>query len=161
MNIHVNWAIVVLALIAAAIGYSFWKAHRDPSFVQFNVFDLIMHNGRLDKIAVVFMAVFILTAWVFASLYLDGKMTEGYMTTFGVMWVAPLTAKVIFGANSTQGTAIPGQQQPPYPGYQHMAMYNRMGGVPPYYNAYARAGAPDVPADVQEEQRPTGPQGAL
>ena len=98
MTFHFSWSVLTLVVIGIVVAYSFWKAHRDPTFVQFNVFDLIMFHGRLDKIAVVFMAVFILTAWVFIGLYLDGKMTEGYMTTFGVMWVAPLTAKVIFGA---------------------------------------------------------------
>ena len=162
MSFHVNWAVVSLAIVGVVVAYSFWKAHRDPTFVQFNVFDLIMHNGRLDKIAVVFMAAFIVTTWVFVGLYLDGKLTEGYFTGYGVMWVGPLAAKVIFGANSMQGMPVPGQQ----PQYQPPAMYgmnayDRNGGVPPYRNAMARAYSPTVaqPGDV-EDQRPTGPTGA-
>lgn len=160
MNFHINWAIFSLIFFGLIIAYSFWKAHRDPTFVQFNVFDLIMHQGRLDKLAVCFMAVFVVTLWVFVGLYLDGKLTEGYFATFGTMWVVPLTAKVVFGANSTQGMAVPGQANSPYgqPNMYAVGPYDR---VPPYRAAMARTYTPPVaqPGDI-EDQRPTGPNGA-
>lgn len=129
MTFHINWAILTLILVGVLVAYSFWKAHRDPSFVQFNIFDLIMHNGRLDKIAVIFMAVFVVTTWIMIDLQISGKMTEGYVTAYGVMWVTPLVAKVVFGANSMQGMTVPGQHPDPH---------NRggFGGYSPYPKPY-------------------------
>lgn len=143
MNVHINWAVVALAFIGIAIAYSFFKAHRDPTFVQFNVFDLIIHQGRLDKIAVVFMAVFIVTTWIMVDLQISGKMTEGYLTAYGTMWVVPLTAKVVFGANSSQGMAVPGQTQQPY-GQPFQTAYQPT-YTKPYTAPYPAYGDPPPP----------------
>jgi hypothetical protein len=42
----------------------------------------------------------LLTSWVILDLQLHGKMTEGYLTVYGGMWVAPLIARVLFNKTS-------------------------------------------------------------
>lgn len=43
------------------------------------------------------LAAFALTAWEMVYLTMAGKMTEGYFGLFGTLWVAPLTAAIIWG----------------------------------------------------------------
>lgn len=93
---QIDWMVVVLGLFAALIGLSLWRAHHAADF-NFNVFDLLMENGRVSKIAVAFMMVLGVTTWVIINLTVKDKMTEGYLMTYGTMWVTPLVAKVVFG----------------------------------------------------------------
>ena len=96
---------LVLLFGVGILAYSLWRIQRDPN-VQFNLFDLLMENGRVSKIACTFMASFALSAWIMVKLTLDGKMSEGYIGIFGSMWVAPLIARVIFGkTNGATSTA--------------------------------------------------------
>lgn len=94
----------VLVLVALLLVWSFWKAQKDKSNV-FNLFDLVMDNGRLSRSGTAFMAVLCITSWAFVRAVLDGKMTEGYFTSFGAMWVAPLIAKM-FSTPPPSGTTM-------------------------------------------------------
>ena len=86
---------LILACGVALIVVSFWRAHKKPGF-DFNAFDLVMSRGKVDKIAVVFMAVFAVTTWVIVDLQIKDKLTEGYFISYGGLWVSPLVAKVLF-----------------------------------------------------------------
>lgn len=98
-----------LMLAVLGIGFlclllSFWKAHRRPDF-QFSAFDLIMENGKVSKIALAFMVVLGVTTWIMVDLQIKGKMSEGYLTTYGAMWVFPLVAKVVFNKAEMPSTS--------------------------------------------------------
>lgn len=97
--------LLVLAVMAAIVVTSFWHAHKNPQF-NFNAFDLIMVDGKIDKISFAFMLVLAVTTWLMLDLQIKGRMSEGYLTTYGAMWVAPLVAKVVFGKseNTTSAT---------------------------------------------------------
>ncbi|MES2352066.1 MAG: hypothetical protein V4641_31240, partial [Pseudomonadota bacterium] len=90
-----DWMLVVLAGAAIFVLLSFWRAHRKPGF-DFDAFDLIMTKGKVDEVKLTYMVAFAVTTWVLIDLQLKGKMTEGYLTTYGAMWVASLVAKVVF-----------------------------------------------------------------
>lgn len=101
-----DWMLVALAAILVFVVLSFWRAHNKPGF-DFNAFDLVMENGKVSKIAFTFMAAFAVTTWILVDLQLKDKMTEGYLTTYGAMWVASLVAKVVFNkAEAAPGTTI-------------------------------------------------------
>jgi hypothetical protein len=85
--------VFVLVLTMALIAYSFWQAHKNP-LVDFNVFDLLMENGRVSKVACMVLGSFIMTTWMMVHLTIHDKMTEGYMTTYMAAWIAPLIAKM-------------------------------------------------------------------
>jgi len=89
-------------LIAVALVWSFYRAQKDPAN-SINLFDLVMDKGRINRISVAFMVTLCATTWIMVRLTLDGKLTEGYFTGFGLMWVAPLVAK-LFSAPPTPGT---------------------------------------------------------
>lgn len=97
----ISWMQLFLGLALVAILVSFWRAHHSKTF-EFNAFDLLMENGRVSKIAVAFMGVLAVTTWVIVDLQITGKMTEGYLTTYGAMWVTPLVAKVVFNKSDPQ-----------------------------------------------------------
>lgn len=82
--------LIVLALLMV---WSFYRAHKDPT-VRLDLFDLVMSDGRLSRIAVAFMLTLGVTSWVVIRLALDSKLTEGYFTAYGAMWVAPIVAKL-------------------------------------------------------------------
>lgn len=92
---HIILAAGVLVMIASII-----RAHRTPGF-EFNAFDLIMHEGRVDKIAVSYMLVLILSSWIMLDLQINNRMTEGYLGIYVGAWIVPLVSKVV--ANSGNG----------------------------------------------------------
>lgn len=97
-----TWMQVFLFVALIGIGASFWRAHKDHTF-NFNAFDLLMENGHVSKISVAFMLVLVVTTWLMIDLQMTGKLTEGYFTIYGSMWVAPLIARVVF--NKSDHTA--------------------------------------------------------
>lgn len=99
-----EWMLIVLAVAVLAVLLSFWREHHNAA-VQFNVFDLVMENGRVSKIAVAFMLVLGVTTWMMVYLTIDGKMTEGYLGLYGAMWVSPLVMKVVFNKNDMSSSS--------------------------------------------------------
>lgn len=107
----------VLIAIALLIALSFYRAHKDKSF-SFNLFDLIMENGRLGRLAFAFMVTLIITSWIMVRLTLDGKMTEGYLMGYGAMWVAGIVAKMfstqtVSSSSSVTNTTLVTPGSPP------------------------------------------------
>ena len=97
-----TWVLILGALLVAL---SFWKLQKSP--VEFDLRDLLMENGRVSKIAIVFLGSFALSGWIMIRLTLKGEMTEGYLTTFGAMWVTPLIARVVFNKTNGNGNGHP------------------------------------------------------
>lgn len=94
---------VALILGLVVIGISFWHAQR--SKISFDLFDLIMENGRVSKTAVAFMLVLCVTTWIMVVLVYKNGMTEGYLAIYSGMWVTPLVARVVFGKTEAPATS--------------------------------------------------------
>ena len=82
-----------IAIVLLLITWSFYRAQRDPD-IAFNLFDLIMENGRISKLAFAFMTGLVCLTWIMVRLTLTGKMTEGYMGLYGGIIIAPVIAKL-------------------------------------------------------------------
>lgn len=95
-----------LIIVALVIAWSFYRAHRKQDF-SFSVFDLIMDNGRVSRIACVFLGSFLVFSWIMVRLTLDGKMSEGYIGLYGGTFVAPILAK-LFAPAPLKDNAPPG-----------------------------------------------------
>jgi len=95
--------IIILAIGVAAILVAFYRAHRRAGF-DFNAFDLVMEDGKVNKIAVAFMLVLLVTTWVIIDQQLKGNLSEGMFGLYGGMWVIPLVAKVVFQKTEMPGT---------------------------------------------------------
>lgn len=87
----------LLGLVVLVIIWGIYKLHRSPN-VDFNLFDLLMENGRVSKFAFVMMMAFVLHTWIMIDLQISGKMTEGYLTIYGATWITPIIARLL-GSN--------------------------------------------------------------
>lgn len=87
-------AILILTLV---ISWTFYRAHRKADFA-FNLFDLVMENGKLSRMACVFMGAFAVASWIVIRLTVDGKMTGEIFAAYGGIYVAPIIAK-LFSSN--------------------------------------------------------------
>ena len=85
---HAAFSIAVLGII-----WSIYRLHRDPNN-DFNMLALLMENGRVSKLSCIVMGAFSVTSWVMIALQLSGKMTEGFLTAYGALWVAPLVVRL-------------------------------------------------------------------
>lgn len=84
-----------IIIVALAIAWSLYRAHRDQNGLSaFNLFDLLMENGRVSRLACVFMGSFLVSSWVVVRVTIDGKMTDLLYAAYGTMWVAPIVAKL-------------------------------------------------------------------
>lgn len=88
---------IAIFVVLLLIGWSFYRAHNNQQFDNFNFFDLIMENGRVSRLACAFLGSWLVTSWIMVRLAIDVKMTEGYLTVYGGMWVAPIIAKLFSG----------------------------------------------------------------
>lgn len=98
--IQIQWPIVTGLLIVLLVGLSLYKAHRDPDN-DINVFHLIMENGKISKIACVFIGAWGAMTYVFIGLFLQGKMTEGLFTAYGGLFIVPLIARMFSGPSTS------------------------------------------------------------
>ena len=97
--------LVILFLGLVFVALSVWRAHCNPEN-NINVVDLVLQNGRFDRVAVVFLAAFGVTTWLMVDLEINGKMTEGYLGLYAAAWVGPLVAKVVFGQKTIPTTTM-------------------------------------------------------
>ena len=81
-----------LALLLGII-WSIYRVHRSPE-ISFNLLDLLLENGRVSRIACMALGSWAMHTWVMCDLQMAGKMTEGYLATYGTIWVAPILLKL-------------------------------------------------------------------
>lgn len=86
-----------LLIFALLVAWSFYRAQRNQAF-SFDLFDLVMENGRVSKLAVAFMTGLVVLSWIMIRLTISGKMTEGYVGLYGSIIIAPTIAK-LFSSN--------------------------------------------------------------
>ena len=84
-----------VVLFTLAILWSLYRAHKDRNGMRyFNLFDLLMENGRVSRIGCVFMTALIVSSWLIIDLQVHGKMTEGYFGLYIAAWITPVVAKL-------------------------------------------------------------------
>lgn len=98
--IHIDWATVAGIVILMVAALSLYKAHTKPDN-DFNLFDLLMENGRVSKVACVFIGTWAAITYVFIGTYLQGKMTEGLFTAYGGLFIVPLIARMFTGPSTS------------------------------------------------------------
>lgn len=103
MNFELNGLYVmygVLILMIAFTGYSLKKRWQSrESLLDFD--DLLLEDDgkgskQMSRAAAVFFGSFFLTSWMMIYMTIKGTMTEGYFSAYGLMWVAPIVAKIIW-----------------------------------------------------------------
>lgn len=84
---------LITSLIVIIIALSIFRLHRDPNN-EFNILDTVMENGRVSKLAFVFMGSWLAMTFVFIGQHLQGKMTDAFYMAYGTVCFAPIIAKM-------------------------------------------------------------------
>ena len=72
---------IIGAFIVLLILWSLIRAHKDKSF-HFNIYDLLMENNRVSRIACMAMGAFVVATWIVVDLQVNGKLTEGFFIAY-------------------------------------------------------------------------------
>ena len=104
------FAIVMMLLV-----WSFYRAQRDPAN-NFNLFDLIMENGRVSRIGFAFLVALLVTSWVLIRMAQNEQRSlDVVFAAYLTAWVAPIVAKLFSppqvttssSSSSTTSTSTP------------------------------------------------------
>lgn len=94
-------ALLLLLALLAIIRSLLRRSRDDKSPIDLDMLLLewnpLTQRHEMSIIRTLALAAFALTAWVMVYQTLTGRMTEGYLGLFNVMWVAPLVAAIIWG----------------------------------------------------------------
>lgn len=82
---------LALALLVTVL-YSLYRAHHNQSMKNFNIFDLVMENGRISKIGCVFLATWLVYTWAVVKTVSKGSL-DGLMS-YGTIFAMPIIAKM-------------------------------------------------------------------
>src|ERR1035437_11018088 len=108
MGFHMSDA--ALGIILLLLLWSFYKAQRDPAN-NFNLFDLIMENGRVSRIGFAYLVGLLVTSWVLVRMAQNEQRSlDVVFSAYLAAWVAPIVAKLFSppppaGTTTTQTSA--------------------------------------------------------
>jgi hypothetical protein len=91
----IDLMLVLLGSGLLVLLFSFWRAHVAYGNA-FNLFDLIMEDGKISRVALWFMIAGAVSTWVIVDMQIKDKLTEGIFGLWLTAWVAPLIAKMVF-----------------------------------------------------------------
>ena len=82
------------AIVLLLIVWSFYRAQRDPAN-SFNLFDLILENGRVSRIGFAFLVALLVTSWVLVKMASNAQRDlDVVFSAYLAAWVAPIVAKL-------------------------------------------------------------------
>lgn len=90
-SLHLHEIVGLLVLLGLVI--SIIKLHRNPNN-DFNILDIIMENGKVSRIAFVFIGSWLALTFVFVGLYFQSKMSDAMYMAYGTVCFAPIIAKM-------------------------------------------------------------------
>lgn len=88
-----EWVLLLIVILIGLLMYKRWKNNDS----EINLDDLLMENGRMSKISVVFLGSWVFSTWLMVFLTLKDKMTEGLFLAYGGLWIAPIVARIVRG----------------------------------------------------------------
>lgn len=95
---------LILMVVGLALALALYIRHKSGCS-KLCLDDLLMgEDGRMSKAAFLMMGAFAMTTWLMIYLALTGKMSEGYLTIYGGLWIGPTVVRLI--------THRPGVTQP-------------------------------------------------
>lgn len=103
----IDWMLAILVTGAVLVVWSFWHAQRKPGF-DFDMFDLIMENGKVSRLALWYNLAGAVSTWVVVDNQVKGTLTEGLFGLWLGAWVGPIIARLVFDKKDmpTPGTII-------------------------------------------------------
>src|ERR1017187_998851 len=102
MTAHIYDA--VLGIILMLLLWSFYEAQRDPAN-KFNLWDLIMENGRVSRIGFAYLVGLLVTSWVLIRMAQNEQRSlDVVFSAYLAAWVAPIVAKLFSPPQATTST---------------------------------------------------------
>lgn len=98
---------LVLVLGVLAIGASVYRAQRDKAFMQFNLFDLIMDDGKLSLLKCMAGTGFAVYTWAVVRWIIVGSVTTQDMREYAIACIAPVIVAVIANAKKRVEEQLP------------------------------------------------------
>ena len=90
------------AIVLLLVVWSFYRAQRDPAN-SFNLFDLIMENGRVSRIGFAYLVGLLVTSWVLVKMASNEQRSlDVVFSAYLASWVAPIVAKLFSPPPTTQ-----------------------------------------------------------
>jgi hypothetical protein len=90
---------VILVLVVIGIGISIWRAQRDKEN-RFNLFDLIMDEGRLSLLKCMAGTGFAVYTWAVIRWIITGSVTTQDMREYAIACIAPVLVAIISNAKA-------------------------------------------------------------
>lgn len=97
-----EWILLIIVLLIAVLMYMRWRNQES----EINLDDLLMENGRMSKISVVFLGSWVFSTWLMVFMTLNDKMTEGLFMAYGGLWIAPIVARIIRGDSNGSASKV-------------------------------------------------------
>ena len=92
------------AIVMLLVVWSFYRAQRDPAN-NFNLFDLIMENGRVSRIGFAYLVGLLVTSWVLVRVAQnEARNLDVVFSAYLAAWVAPIVAKLFSPPTVTTST---------------------------------------------------------
>ena len=83
------------ALVVLAIGWLLYAWQRDEKkYVDFDLTDLLMENGRLSRLAFTWLGSFMVMSFGFIYLLLTKGLTDTYALLYAGTWAVPIITKM-------------------------------------------------------------------
>jgi hypothetical protein len=101
--------LALLGFCACLLCLILWKAHKAAG--SFNVFDIVIVDGKFDRVAFAYILVLFVTTWIMINLEITRRMSEGYVGLYCTAWVGPLVAKMVFGKNEVSSASVTQQTE--------------------------------------------------
>lgn len=86
-----DWVGILFGVLA---GWSLYRAHKNQSMRDFNLFDLLMENGRVSKVACIFIATWAVCSWAFIKHTSKNGLDMGLLGAYGGLFVSPLVVRL-------------------------------------------------------------------
>jgi len=80
-------------LVMLMVIWSLYRAHINESMTQFNLFDLVMENGRVSKVACIFVGSWFVCTWAFLRHTSKTGLDVGLLSAYGAIFVTPLIVR--------------------------------------------------------------------
>jgi len=91
-------AVALVVVIGLVCRLLFNRDKDSASKVNFD--DLFLgDDGKMSKAAIVMIGSFLMTTWIMVHLTMIDKMSEGYLTIYGGLWIIPVVTKLIKGSS--------------------------------------------------------------
>lgn len=100
MSANLVWSLIAMGLAVLFLWF-IYRIHSDPN-VKFDATDILKHNGRASRMAVIELGAFFATTYVLIHQELEQTLTDTYVAAYGAFWILKGVVQVVKGGGTEQ-----------------------------------------------------------